>query len=158
MFVDIGYTNYTVTIVDFVQEHMKVLSAVCERGISGRDFDEVIIEFLASAFQQKTGINVRGNKKALLKLQAAAEKAKKTLSPAGVMEASVSVECLAEDHDLNAILTRDEFEARAAPLVAKLRLPIERALREANLTREQLAEVEIVGGSSRINIVKRVLG
>jgi heat shock protein 4 len=157
MFIDMGYTGYCVTIVDFIQENMKVRSTVCER-LGGRDFDDIIIEFLAESFQKKTGINVRNNKKAILKLQAAAEKAKKTLSPAGVNEASISVECLADDRDLNAILTKDEFESRAAPLVARLRGPIERALREAGLTNKDLAEIEIVGGSTRVNIIKKTLG
>lgn len=158
MFIDIGYTGMTVTIVDFIQENMKVLSTVCERGVSGRLFDDAIIEFLAQTFEQKTKINVRKNKKAMLKLQAAAEKAKKTLSPAGVTEANVAVECLAEDMDLNAILTRDEFESRIAPIISKLKDPVHQALREANLTREQISETEVVGGSTRVNIVKRVLG
>jgi heat shock protein 4 len=158
MFIDLGYTVYSVTIVDFIQENMKVLSTVCDRTVGGRDFDDIIIEFLAETFEKKTKINVRNNKKAVLKLQAAAEKAKKTLSPAGVNEANISVECLAEDMDLNAVLTREEFESRAATLVDKLRAPIEVALKEANLAREKLAEIEIVGGTTRVNIVKRKLG
>eukprot|EP01031_Cornospumella_fuschlensis_P026854 gene26854-32453_t len=158
MFIDIGYTGYSVSIVDFVQENMRVKASYCDRTVSGRAFDEAIIEFLAETFQKKTGINVRNNKKAILKLQAAAEKAKKTLSPHGVNEASVSVECLAEDIDLSVILTRDEFESRVAPIVQRLRAPVECALRQAGLVREQISETEIVGGSSRVSIVKRVLG
>lgn len=76
----------------------------------------------------------------------------------GVTEASVSVECLADDRDLNIILTKEEFESRAAPLIARLREPIDRALQEAGLSPKDISEVEIVGGSSRINIVKRTLG
>lgn len=101
---------------------------------------------------------MRKNIKAVLKLQAAAEKAKKTLSPAGVNEVNISVECLADDKDLSVLLTRDEFESRASSLVGRLRQPIELALVEANLKKEQLTEIEIVGGTSRVNIVKRVLG
>lgn len=158
MFIDIGYTGYSVSVVDFVQENMRVKASYCDRTVSGRAFDDAIIEFLAETFQKKTGINVRNNKKAVLKLQAAAEKAKKTLSPNGVNEASVSVECLAEDIDLSVILTREEFESRVAPVVQRLRAPVERVLREAGLVREQISETEVVGGSSRVSIVKRVLG
>lgn len=110
-----------------------------------------------------------------MKLAAAAEKAKKTLSPLGVSEAAISVECLANDIDLQCVLTRDEFEKRMNVLVKvrhpspsllpladlssqRLELPIERCLREADLSATQIAEVEIVGGSSRIGIVKRTLG
>jgi heat shock protein 4 len=158
MFIDIGYTGMCVTIVDFIQENMKILSTVCERAVGGRFFDDAIIEYLAETFEKKTKINVRNNKKAILKLQAAAEKAKKTLSPAGVTEANVAVECLAEDRDLTCILTRDEFETRIAPIINRLKIPVEQALKDAGLSKQQLNEIEIVGGSTRVNIVKRVLG
>lgn len=158
MFIDMGYTSYCVTIVDFIQENMKVLATVCDRNLGGRDFDDVIIEFLAENFQKKTGIDVRKNVKAVLKLQAGAEKAKKTLSPAGVSEANVSVECLAEEQDLSCVLTKDEFESRCAKLINALEGPISKCLEEAGLTREQLTEIEIVGGGSRVNCVKRKWG
>jgi len=158
MFIDIGYTCYTVTIVDFIQENMTVLSTVCDREFGGRDFDDIIVEFLAETFQTKFGIDVRKNKKAILKLQAAAEKAKKTLSPAGVNEVSVSVECVADDKDLNVYLTREVLETRAADLIARLEAPIMQALAEAKLTKEQISETEIVGGCTRVNIIKKRLG
>lgn len=158
MFIDLGYTCYSVTIAEFVQEKLQIRATVTDRNIGGRNFDDVIIEFLASSFQKKFGIDVRKNPKAILKLQTAAEKAKKTLSPQGVNEVNISVECLAEDRDLNALLTKAEFEQRTEHLVQGLQAPIEECLREAGLTKEQLHEVEIVGGSSRINIVKKSLG
>lgn len=158
MFVDIGYTGYTVTVVDFIQENLRILATVCDPDFGGRDIDDAIIEFLCATFQEKSGIDVRGNTKAILKLQVAAEKAKKTLSPAGVNEANISVECLADDRDLNVILTRDEFEARIKGLVNRLAGPVERCLKEAGLRREDISECEVVGGSSRVNIIKRTLG
>jgi heat shock 70kDa protein 4 len=158
MFIDLGYTDYTVSIVDFIQENMQVLATVCERNLGGRDFDNAIVEYLVEVFKKKTGIDVSKNMKAILKLQAAAEKAKKSLSPSGVLETNISVECLAEDRDLSCLLTRDEFESRIAKLIGRLAAPIDRCLAEAKLTRKDLSEVEIVGGSTRVNIVKRTLG
>lgn len=158
MFADMGYTGFCATIVAFKQEHMTVLSTVCDREVSGRAFDDELVEFLAEKFQAATGIDVRKNKKAMLKLQAAAEKAKKTLSPAGVTEAAVNVECVAEDRDLNTILLRSELEKRISPYVERTKACVEQALREAGLQREQLAETEIIGGSTRIALVKKVLG
>ena len=157
MFIDLGFTSYTVTIVDFTTGNMKTLATVCDPYLGGRDFDDVIIEFLAESFENKYKINVRGNKKALLKLQVGAEKAKKTLSPHGVSEANVSVECLADDKDLSVILTKEEFEKRCEKLVSRLAGPIEQALTEAGVTKKQLHEIEIVGGTSRVNTVKRKL-
>jgi molecular chaperone DnaK (HSP70) len=158
MFIDLSYSGYCVSIVGFIQENMNVLSTVCERSFGGRDFDDVIIEYLADKFQQKTGINVRNNKVALLKLQVAAEKAKKTLSPSGVMEANISVECLSDDNDLSCNLTRVEFESRCSGLVSRLEAPILECLKQAKLGKQDISEIEIVGGTSRVNIIKRKLG
>lgn len=158
MFIDIGYTCYTVSIIDFIQENMRVLASVTDTSLGGRDFDEIIIEYLAEEFQKKTKINVRGNPKALLKMQAAAEKAKKTLSPNGVTEAAISVECLAEDMDLSVKMKKEDFEERCKTLIARLAEPVNEALAVAGLSKDQLVEVEILGGSSRISIIKRTLG
>eukprot|EP01042_Synura_sphagnicola_P007901 gene7901-10117_t len=158
MFVDLGYTCFSVTIGAFVQEKLHVLATVCDREVGGRDFDNVIVGYMTEVFQKQTGINVAGNVKARLKMEAAAEKAKKTLSPNGVTEANVSVECLANDRDLTCVITKDEFEARSSHLVSRLIAPIERCLSEAKLSKEQISEVEVVGGSSRVNSVKRTIG
>lgn len=158
MFIDIGYTCYSVIVVDFVQEKLVVRSTAWDQSVAGRDLDDIIVEFLAEQFEKKTKINVRGSAKAMLKLIAAAEKAKKTLSPAGVTEAQISVECLAEDLDLNCTLTLEEFERRAASLTSRLEAPILSALAEAGITKEQLSDTEIVGGSSRVQCVKRAIG
>jgi len=158
MFVDIGYSCCSVSIVDFIQENMKVMATVCDKELGGRDFDDIIIEFMAEQFEAKTKINVRNNRKAILKMQIAAEKAKKTLSPAGVNEAIISVECLSEDHDLNCRITRDEFEGRCASLFARLEAPVIKCLTEASLTKEQILECELIGGSSRVNMIKICLG
>ena len=157
IFIDIGYTCYTVSIVEFVAKRMRVLATVSDRSLGGRDFDDIIIEFLIEQFQKKTKHNIRGNTKAILKLQAAAEKAKKTLSPDGVSEANVSVECVYEDIDLSVILTRDEFEKRSAPLINKLKAPILQCFEDANMQFSNTLDIEIVGGSSRVNIVKRCI-
>ena len=82
MFVDIGYSCYTVTIASFVQEKLQILASTCDK-FGGRDFDNVIVEYLMEVFKSKTGIDVHSKPKAIKKLEIAAEKAKKTLSPAG---------------------------------------------------------------------------
>jgi molecular chaperone DnaK (HSP70) len=75
----------------------------------------------------------------------------------GVTVVDISVECLAEDRDLAARLTRDEFESRSMSLVNRLRAPVEQCLAEAGLTCKDLSDVEVVGGSTRINIIKKTL-
>ena len=72
-------------------------------------------------------------------------------------EANVSVECVYDDIDLSVILTRDEFEKRTAPLVNKLKAPILQCFDDANIEFTNTLDIEIVGGSSRVNIVKRFI-
>lgn len=157
MFVDIGYQGFTVTITDFVQEKLLIRASQCDRTLGGHTIDQIIVDLMVAAFKKKTGIDVRNNKKAMLKLELAAEKGKKTLSPAGVMESSINVECLAEDMDLTFKLTREDLEAGMAPLMKRMEGPVQRALAEAQLTKTDIAEVELVGGSTRINLIKLTL-
>ena len=81
-------------------------------------------------------INVSGHRLGTAEIESA------LVGHSGVTEAAVSVECLAEDIDLSVVLSKDEFEARVSALVGRLRAPIEQALREAKLTKEQIAEVK----------------
>lgn len=55
MFIDLGFSGYSVTIVDFIQEHMNVLATICDRHVGGRDFDDVIVDYLVEVFKKKTG-------------------------------------------------------------------------------------------------------
>ena len=157
MFIDLGYSSYCVSIVEFKQENMRVLSTKTDYNLGGRNFDDIIIDYIIETFKAKQKVDVRGNWKSLLKMQVAAEKAKKTLSPQGVNEANISIECLHEEKDFNGILTKDEFEARILPLINRLEAPILEALQESGLSLQQIADVEIVGGSTRVNIVKKQL-
>jgi len=159
MFIDMGHTAFTVSIAAYYDDGLRVLAAQCDKHLGGRDIDDIVVEFCISQFHAKTGIDVRGNPKALRKLAVAAEKAKKTLSPQGVTEVAIYVECLAEERDLSLKLTRDEFEARLEILLGRLQEPIERALAEAQIDAlKHLGDVEIVGGSTRVSAVKRRLG
>lgn len=157
MFLDMGYTTLTASVVEFLQGHMKILSTICENNLGGRDYDNEVVAFLCEAFETKTKINVRENKKAIWKLQVAAEKAKKFISPDGVTEAPVNVECLAEDMDLNCILTKEEFDKRSQHITARIPGVVAAALKECGLAAEAINEVEVVGGATRVSIVKKTL-
>lgn len=154
LFLDLGHSNFCASVVDFIQGKLIVRSAVYDRSLGGRDFDKQIVDFMAEEFMKKHKKDPRTNAKSKLKLDAAAEKAKKTLSPAGVTEAAISVECVMDDTDLNVKLSLDEFETRVQPLLARLETPIQQALAEAGVTPDQLANVEVVGGGTRVNSVK----
>jgi heat shock 70kDa protein 4 len=161
MFIDIGASQYTVSIVAYEPGKLIVKTSYCDPNLGGRDFDEVIAGWLADKFVEKYKSKLSGNPrdkpKVWLKLLTAAEKAKKTLSPYGVKEASVNLECLMDDLDFHIMFKASDYEALMAPFLARLEEPIKKALEEAKLAPTDLASVEIVGGSTRINSLKQKL-
>jgi len=158
MFIDLGHSGYSVSIVDFVTGKLTVKSTTFDRSLGGREFDLAIAKWLGSEFAAKYKCEDPFNApKSWMKLMQAAEKAKKSLSPAGVGEASIFIECLADDRDFSITLKLDKFEELVAPLLARLTPPIAAALEEAGLSREQLSTTEIVGGGTRVNSVKKTI-
>ena len=166
MFVDMGASQYTVTIASFEPGKLTVKSSYYDQDLGGRNFDELIANWLADKFVEKFKKKLSGNPrdkpKVMLKLLAAAEKAKKTLSPKGVKEASINLECLMDDLDFHIMLKAPEYQAMCKPLVDRLAEPVKACLAEAKLSPSDLASVEVVGGTSRIGFMKeeliRVLG
>lgn len=161
MFIDIGASACTVSIASFVPGKLIVKSAYCDPDLGGRDFDLAIANWLAEEFEKKFAGKLSGKPmekaKPRLKLLAAAEKAKKTLSPQGVKEARINLEMLMDDFDFSVALKAHDYEAMCQPLLARLEAPIRLALTEAALQATDLASVEIVGGTTRIGCVKRKL-
>ncbi len=161
MFIDMGASCYTVTIATFEPGKLIIKSSYYDADLGGRNFDEAIANWIAGKFVEKYSKKLsskpQDKPKVMLKLLAAAEKAKKTLSPKGVKEASINLECLMDDFDFHTMLKADEYEKMCAPLIARLEGPIKKALDEAKLTAKDLQSVEIVGGSTRIGFVKTKL-
>ncbi len=161
MFLDLGASSYSCSIVSFEPGKLSVKTAQFDDTLGGREFDRKIAEWIAAKFEEKYAGKLSGKPmdrpKTVLKLLAAAEKAKKTLSPAGVKEARLNIEMIMDDLDFNTKLTAGEYEEMCAPLLARLNPPIQRALAEAGMDPKDLSSVEIVGGGSRVGCVKRTL-
>lgn len=155
LFIDLGHSTFSASVVSFTKSALTVKSACYDRMLGGRDMDWAIAQNLADDFKAKFKLDARASKKSLIKLLDAAEKAKKTLSPVGVTEANVNIECLVDEKDYNGKLSLETFEGLIAPLVARMSAPIEQALSEAGVTRQELEAVEIVGGSTRVPAVKK---
>ena len=163
LFIDMGCSAYSATVCTFIPGKLIVKSHQFDANLGGRDFDRVIAEWINAKFVEKYGsklscTNPISKPKIMLKMMAAAEKAKKTLSPAGVKEARINLECLMDDLDFNIALTAEEYAELCAPLLARLVPPIERALAEAQISigggSTDLHSVEIVGGGTRVSSVK----
>ena len=161
MFIDLGATSYSVSIAAFEAGKLTVKSSQFDSDLGGREFDWKIAQWFIDKFEEKYKGKLSGKvmskPKVVLKILAAAEKAKKTLSPAGVKEVRIQMECIMDDLDFGITLKAKEYESMCQPLLDRLAAPIERALAEAKVTAKDLSSVEIVGGGSRVGCVKRTL-
>lgn len=159
MFVDMGYTQMTVTIVAFTKAGLTVKGTASDPTIGGRLLDEGIANKLADEFQAKTKVDVRAipSKKAWIKLMKAAEKLKKTLTPLGVNKAMCSEECLYQEHDFRGSISQDEFDGMFGWLPERIPGPITAALALAGLTPKDIDNVQVFGGTTRIPMVRRVI-
>ncbi|KAK4701527.1 hypothetical protein P7C70_g4705, partial [Phenoliferia sp. Uapishka_3] len=151
-FVDIGHSDYSVSIVSFNKGQLVVKGTAYDRHFGGRDLDLALVEHFAAEFKAKYKIDVLSNKKALFRLSAAVEKLKKILSANAL--APLSVESIMEDIDASSSLKREDFEALIAPLLERTISPLERALADAGISKDEIDAVELVGGSTRVPALK----
>ncbi|KAJ5902112.1 hypothetical protein N7495_002640 [Penicillium taxi] len=154
-FVDIGYSDYTVSIVEFRKGELNVKATAFDRHFGGRDFDKALTEHFADEFKEKFKVDIRTNPKAYSRTIAAAEKMKKVLS--ANPQAPLSIESLMEDVDVRALVKREELELMVKVLLDRLTVPLEQALADAKLAVEDIDFVEMIGGSTRVPAIKETI-
>ena len=156
---DLGGGTFDVSILEVGDGVFEVKSTSGDTHLGGDDFDKVLVDWLADDFKKANGIDLRSDKQALQRLTEAAEKAKVELS--SVMETTISLPFITADasgpRHLEARLTRAKFDDLTADLVNRCRKPVEQALSDAKLTAKDLAEVILVGGSTRIPAVQKMV-
>jgi molecular chaperone DnaK len=160
---DLGGGTFDVSILEVGDGVFEVLATSGDTHLGGDDFDKKIVDYLAAEFQKLEGIDLRKDKQALQRLTEAAEKAKIELS--SVTQAEVNLPFITATQDgpkhLEMTLTRAKFEELCADLIDRSRIPVEQALKDAKLSKSDIDEVVLVGGSTRIpaikELVKRVL-
>ncbi|XP_030464635.1 heat shock 70 kDa protein 15-like [Syzygium oleosum] len=154
-FVDIGHASMQVCIAGFKKGQLKILAHSYDRSLGGRDFDEVLFHHFAAKFKEQYKIDVFQNARACLRLRAACEKLKKVLS--ANPEAPLNIECLMDEKDVRGHIKRDEFEQISAPILERVKGPLQKALAEAGLAVENVHMVEVVGSGSRVPAIIRIL-
>ncbi|KAL3235328.1 Uncharacterized protein RNJ44_00087 [Nakaseomyces bracarensis] len=150
--VDIGHSTYTCSIMAFKKGELKVLGTAYDKHFGGRDFDRAITEHFADEFKTKYKIDIRENPKAYNRVLISAERLKKVLS--ANTAAPISVENVMNDVDASSQLSREELEELVRPLLDRVTDPVTRALAQANLTKEDVDFVELIGGTTRIPTLK----
>ncbi len=152
MVYDLGGGTFDVTVLETGDNVVEVLSTGGDAFLGGDDFDNRVIDFLASEFKSETGIEIKNDVMALQRLKEAAENAKKELSSA--METEINLPFITADatgpKHLVKKLTRAKFESLTEDLVEETISKIEGVIKDAGLTKNEISEVVMVGGSTRI--------
>jgi len=156
---DLGGGTFDVSVLEVGDGVFEVLSTSGDTHLGGDDFDKQIVDWLAKTFEGKEGIDLRKDRQALQRLMETAEKAKIELSAATQTQISLPFITATADgpKHIDVNLTKLEFEKIAANLLDCCRRPVEQALRDANLNIEEIREVILVGGSTRIPAVQQIV-
>ncbi|WP_053957576.1 molecular chaperone DnaK [Inediibacterium massiliense] len=156
MVFDLGGGTFDVSILELGDGVFEVLATHGDNHLGGDDFDDAVMNFLAESFQKEHGVDLRKDKMSLQRLKEAAEKAKKELS--SMQTANINLPFITATAEgplhLNMDLTRAKFNQLTEHLVKRSMEPVEKALRDSNLTASQVDKVILVGGSTRIPAVQ----
>ena len=153
---DLGGGTFDISILELGDGVFEVLSTNGDTHLGGDDFDQVIINWLASEFQSAEGVDLKADPMALQRLKEAAEKAKIELSSSTQTEINlpyITATATGPKH-LVQTLTRAKFEQLADDLVRRSMLPCEKALKDAGISKSDIDEVILVGGSTRIPVIQ----
>ncbi|MHC5155458.1 MAG: molecular chaperone DnaK, partial [Planctomycetota bacterium] len=155
---DFGGGTFDISILDIGDNVFEVLSTNGDTHLGGDDLDEVLINYLADEFKKTEGIDLRSDPMAHQRLKEAAEKAKCELSTQ--VESNVNLPFITADASgpkhMNLTITRSKFEALVEPTLERLRQPCLKAIADAKLDRSEIAEILMVGGSTRIPKVQEI--
>ncbi|MBW8002495.1 MAG: molecular chaperone DnaK [Planctomycetes bacterium] len=155
---DFGGGTFDISILDIGDNVFEVLSTNGDTHLGGDDLDEVLINFLADEFKKTEGIDLRDDPMAHQRLKEAAEKAKCELSTQ--LESTVNLPFITADASgpkhLQVTISRSKFESLAEPILNRLKDPCQKAITDAKLSTDQIAEILLVGGSTRIPKVQEI--
>jgi len=156
---DLGGGTFDVSVLEVGDGVIEVKSTNGDTHLGGDDFDQVLINYVASEFKNQNGVDLLKDKLALQRLKEAAEKAKCELSASKTAKVTLPFITVMDGNPchLDVEVTRAKFEALIKPLVERTRNPVVQALKDAKLSTSEIDEVVLVGGSTRVPMVQELL-
>ncbi len=152
---DCGGGTHDLSVLTMDDGVFEVKATAGDTHLGGEDFDNAVVDWCCSEFKKKTRVDLVGNAKALRRLRTSCERAKRTLSSA--TQAHIEVDSIAEGHDLQVTLTRAKFESLCEPFFRRCIDPLNNLLRDAKMSKQDVHEIVMVGGSSRIPKIREML-
>jgi actin-like ATPase involved in cell morphogenesis len=156
---DLGGSRLDVSILEAGDGVFEVLATSGDAHVGGDEFDKKIVDYIAAEFYKASGVDLRQDKQALYRLSEAAEQAKIELSSVTSVKINLPTITSTEEgsQHLEITLTREQFEELCSDLIDRCRLPIEIALRDGKISKNDINEVVLVGGSTRIPAVQALV-
>jgi L1 cell adhesion molecule like protein len=152
---DLGGGTFDVSLLSLDDGVFEVKATAGDTHLGGADFDTLLVEHCIGEFKRKHKMDLNDNPRALRRLRTAVEKAKHTLSSA--TQANVEIDSLHEGVDFSTTITRAKFESLCESIFKRCMDPVEQVLRDSKMSKEQINEIVMVGGSSRIPRIRQML-
>jgi len=152
---DLGGGTFDVSLLAIEEGIFEVKSTNGHTHLGGEDFDNKLLAYCINDFKKKTKIDIQDNKRAMRRLRSACEKAKRILSSA--TQAPIECDTLADGEDYSTNISRAKFEELCMDLFRQCMPPVENVLKDADISKGQVHEVVLVGGSTRIPKVQQLL-
>jgi L1 cell adhesion molecule like protein len=152
---DCGGGTHDLSVLTLDDGIFEVKATAGDTHLGGEDFDNSIVDYCVQEFKKKTKLDISSNAKALRRLRTSCERAKRTLSSA--TQAQIEVDSLAEGNDFSTSLTRAKFESLCEPFFRRCIGPLDGLLKDAKMSKKQIHEIVMVGGSSRIPKIREML-
>ena len=152
---DCGGGTHDLSVLTLDDGVFEVKATAGDTHLGGEDFDNAMVDWCVAEFKKKSKLDVTGNAKALRRLRTGCERAKRSLSSA--TQAQIEVDSLSEGVDFQATITRAKFESMCEPFFKRCIAPLEGLLKDAKMSKDQIHEIVMVGGSSRIPKIRELL-
>merc|ERR1719421_1541970 len=152
---DLGGGTFDVSLLTIEEGIFEVKATAGDTHLGGEDFDNRMVDFFCQEFKRKHRKDLKTNQRALRRLRTACERAKRTLSSS--TQAYIEIDSLYDGVDFNSTITRARFEEMNQDYFRKTMEPVEKVLRDSKLSKSQVHEIVLVGGSTRIPKVQTLL-
>jgi len=152
---DLGGGTFDVSILTIEEGIFEVKSTAGDTHLGGEDFDNRMVDHFVNEFKRKHKKDMKGNKRALRRLRTACERAKRTLSASA--QANIEIDSLFEGIDFYTSITRARFEELCSDLFKGTLEPVEKAMRDAKMDKSSINDIVLVGGSTRIPKIQKLL-
>lgn len=152
---DLGGGTFDVSLLSIEDGIFEVKATAGDTHLGGEDFDNKLVEYCSADFLKKKGVDIRNNKRAMRRLRTQCERAKRILSSSA--QTTIEVDSLAESEDFHCVITRAKFEELCLSMFKDCIPPVEKVLRDSGMAKNQVHEVVLVGGSTRVPKVCQLL-